>query len=131
ISSELEKLSAEIHGSESRIIERMLEVMSPASNAGSIPSMAIVHSSPTENNFKLSLKNQLYCKKNIPNVYNPQNSITKEIFFGPTGEFILTTTEIGYMALDNILYSTPKSSYKEIFQKSENRLENASLWLGL
>lgn len=131
ISSELEKLSAEIHGSESRIIERMLEVMSPASNAGSIPSMAIIHSTPSENNFKLRLKNQLYCKKNIPNVYNPQNSITKEIFFGPTAEFILSSAEISHLALDNNLYSIPRSSYKEIYHKSENRVQNAQLWLGL
>lgn len=131
VSSELEKLSADIHGSESRIIERMLEVMSPASNAGSIPSMSIVHATPTENNFKVPLKSQLYCRKNITNVYNPQNSTVKEIYFGPTAPFVLSTAEIGFMALGNTLYSIPKSSYKEVYQRAENRIQSGHLWLGL
>ncbi len=131
VSSELEKLSAEIHGSESRIIERMLEVMSPASNAGSIPSMTILHSTPSENNFKISSKNQLYCKKNITNVYNPQSSVIKEIYFGPTAPFILSGAEIGYMGLSNTLYSVSKSSYKEVFQKSDSKISPSVLWLGL
>lgn len=131
VSSELEKLSAELNSSESRVIERMLEVMSPASNAGSIPSMAIVHSTPTENNFKLSLKNQVFCKKNIPNVYNPQSPTVKEIFFGPTAPFTLSSAEIGYMAMNNSIYTVSKSSYKEVFLRNENNLTPAKLWIGL
>ena len=49
--SELEKLSVELNNSHARIVERLLEIMSPASNAGALPSRTIVHAKPSENNY--------------------------------------------------------------------------------
>ena len=129
--SELEKLSVELNNSDARIIERLLEVMSPASNTGALPSRTIIHATPSENNYKLMLEHQFHCKKSIPNIYDPIKPIIKEVYFGPTANFVLTSAEVQFMAFDKSLYSFNKAIHKEFFLKSNKSLPQSTLWLGL
>lgn len=129
--SELEKLASQMNNSRSRIVERLLEIMLPESNFTTYPAHAIIHATPTENNFSLSLKHQFFSKKNIPNIYNPINPIIKDIYFGPTAPFKLNTAELSFIAFHNTLYKISRNSYKDIFLKSEKHLQPGSLWLGI
>lgn len=129
--SELEKLSIELNNSHARIVERLIEVMSPASNAGAIPSRTIIHAKPTENNYRVSLEHQFYCKKSIPNIYDPVKPTIKEVFFGPTGNFDLTTADVEFMAFGNTMYNLSRSFHKEFFLKSTKSLKPSTVWIGI
>lgn len=130
--SELEKLSVELNNSDARIIERLLEIMSPASNTGALPSRTIIHATPSENNYKLMLEHQFHCKKSIPNIYDPIKPIIKEVYFGPTGNFMLSSAEVELMAFDKSLYTFNKGVHKEFLLKSNNSsLPQSNLWLGI
>jgi hypothetical protein len=129
--AELEKLSIELNNSHARIVERLIEVMSPASNAGAIPSRTIIHAKPTENNYRVSLEHQFFCKKNIPNIYDPVKPTSKEVYFGPTGNFDLTTADVEFMAFGNSMYNLSRSFHKEFFLKSSKSLKPSSVWIGI
>lgn len=129
--AELEKLSIELNNSHARIVERLIEVMSPASNAGAIPSRTIIHAKPTENNYRVSLEHQFYCKKSIPNIYDPVKPTSKEVYFGPTGNFDLTTADVEFMAFGNTMYNLSRSFHKEFFLKSSKSLKPSSVWIGI
>lgn len=129
--SELEKLSVELNNSHARIVERLMEVMSPASNAGALPSRSIIHGKPAENNYRVSLEHQFFCKKNIPNIYDPVKPRVKEVYFGPTADFQLSTAEVEFMAFGNGLFSFDRTIHKEYYLKSSKSLKPSTLWLGL
>lgn len=129
--SELEKLSVELNNSHARIVERLLEIMSPASNAGALPSRTIIHAKPSENNYKLSLEHQFYCKKNIPNIYDPVKPTTKEVYFGPTASFQLTTADVAFMAFGSSLYQFNRTIHKEFYLKAAKALQPSTLWIGV
>ena len=129
--SELEKLSVELNNSHARIVERLLEIMSPASNAGALPSRTIIHAKPSENNYKVSVEHQFYCKKNIPNIYDPVKPTTKEVYFGPTASFQLTTADVTFMAFGNSLYHFNRTIHKEFYLKAGKALQPSTLWIGV
>ena len=129
--SELEKLSVELNNSHARIVERLLEIMSPASNAGALPSRTIIHAKPSENNYKVSLEHQFYCKKNIPNIYDPVKPTTKEVYFGPTASFQLTTADVAFMAFGTSLYHFNRTIHKEFYLKAGKALQPSTLWIGV
>lgn len=129
--SELEKISAELNNSRTRIIERLLEIMSPEDKTGIIPARSILHLTPVENNFRVSLKHQFLCKKVIQNIYDPLAPIIKDIYFGPTLPFILTEATLDYMAFGNVMYSLNRLIHKDQAIKSKKYLNPGTLWLGI
>ncbi|WP_128332069.1 type VI secretion system baseplate subunit TssF [Apibacter sp. HY039] len=130
-SSELEKISSELNNSRSRIIERLLEIMSPENNSGIIPARSIMHLKPVENNFTISLEHQFVCKKTIQNIYDPLRPTIKDIFFGTTLPFTLTEVSLEYMAFGNTFYSLKRVIHKDQLSKSNQFLKPGTLWLGL
>lgn len=129
--SELEKISAELNNSRSRIIERLLEIMSPEINTGIIPARSILHLEPIENNFTISLEHQFRCKKTIQNIYDPLQPIVKDIYFGTTLPFILTKAKLDYIAFGNSLYSLKRTIHKDPIAKETRFMKPGSLWLGI
>ncbi|WP_435524213.1 type VI secretion system baseplate subunit TssF [Chryseobacterium indoltheticum] len=101
--SELEKLGFELESSRSRIIERILEIMFPEEVSGVIPSRSLIQVFPLENQSKVSLKNHFKTSKRIHNVFNPNESGSKDVFFCPTVEAKLTTAKVEYIAYGNTL----------------------------
>ncbi len=129
--AELEKLSAEQENSHSRIVERLLEIMTPESHSGVFPSRSIVHAIPVENNFALSLEHQFQTIKNIPNIYDPVNPIVKKITFGPTGKFSLVAAKLEFMAFSDRMFSLQRTFHKDHFLKAEKHLPQGHLWVGI
>lgn len=128
---ELEKLSSELDNSHTRVVERLLEIMSPISNSGPIPARAIIHATPIENNHKTSLEHQFFCKKSTPNIYDPINPIVKDIYFGPSIQCTLTTNELEYVAFGNTIFSVSQFGRKDVFTKSDKNLKPATMWWGI
>lgn len=130
-SSELEKLSAELNNSRTRVVERLLEIMSPESKTGTLPSHSIFHVRPIENNFKVSYEHQFEYDKLIPNIYDPLNPVQKKIFLGPTSHFTLANADLSYLAFGDTMYSMTRSIHKDLLAKGSKHLKPATIWLGI
>lgn len=131
ISSELEKLSAEMFNSRSRIVERLLEIMSPEDKTGVLPARSIMHCSPLRNNVQISLNQVFTCRKSIQNIYDPLVPIIKEIKFGAILPCILTQLSLDYLAFGNVIYSLKRLIHKDKIAESKNYLKQGTVWLGL
>lgn len=129
--SELEKLSVELDNSRSRVIERLLEIMTPESKTGVVPSRSVMYAAPAENNFVISTEHQFLCRKTIQNIYDPLRPDVKELYFGTTLPFTLAKAELEYLMYDNALYSLKRVIHKDPVAKSSRYLPAGTLWLGL
>jgi len=128
---ELEKLSIEIDSSRNRVVERLIDIMSPESYIGNSPSHSIVYGVPVENNTLVSQLSQFLVKKSIANIYDPTQPISKDVYFGATSEFELTDARISYIAFSNNLYEVKDALYRELIKKSPINLSSSEIWLGV
>lgn len=129
--SELEKLGFELESSRSRIIERVLEIMFPEEVSGVIPARTLLQVTPLENNVKVSLYNHFKTSKRIHNVYNPTESLSKDVYFTPTLEATLTTAKAEYIAYGNTLNHIESFFFSDTIAKSETHLPPGELWFGI
>ena len=129
--AELEKLSIEIDGSRNRIVERLIDIMSPESYSGNAPAHSIVYGLPVENNTLISQINQFLVKKSIANIYDPTQPISKDVYFGATADFELTSAKINYLAFATTIYEVKDALYRELIKKSTSSLPSSELWLGI
>jgi hypothetical protein len=126
LSYELEKVSHELEDSKTRIVERVLEIMFPEVTSGSKPARGIIHALPLENNLSISLKNQLYVKRRLNNIYNPLEPIYKDVYLSPTLEVKLSSCKVRYIAYErnllevsNVFYKDPINSYNNVLPSGE------------
>ena len=131
LSYELEKVAHELENSQTRVVERVLEIMFPEVTSGAKPTRAILHAFPIENNMKISLYNQMTVNKRIHNIYNPLAPITKEIALSPTLEVKLSTSEIKYIAYERNLYEVSNLFYKDAVRDYKNTLPSGEVFLGI
>lgn len=131
LSYELEKVAHELESSQTRIVERVLEIMFPEVTGGAKPARAILHAFPIENNMKISLHNQMTVNRRIHNIYNPLAPITKEIALSPTLEVKLSTSEIKYIAYERNLYEVSNLFYKDAVRDYKHTLPSGEVFLGI
>lgn len=129
--SELEKLGFELESSQSRIVERILEIMFPEEVSGVVPSRSLLQVFPLENQSKISLKNHFRTSKRIHNVFNPTESGSKDIFFCPTIEAKLTTAKIEYIAYGNNLNHVESYFFSDTLSKGEQHIPSGEMWIGI
>ncbi len=129
--AELEKLSIEIDNSRSRVVERLIDIMSPESYTGNSPAHSIAYGLPLENNMTVSPTHQFVVKKSVANIYDPTQPIIKDVYFGSTSSFKLTNSKINYLIFGNSLYEVNSSLYKESIIKANSSLPLSKLWLGI
>ncbi len=130
VASELQKLSNELDNSQSRIVERLLDITTPEVFSAAKPSHAILHAQPLEESYELKYENQFYSKKSMPNVYDPTNPIIKTLYFGPTAKFQLYDLPLTHVAFGKSLYSVEQSFHKHKLLSSTESLANSTLYLG-
>lgn len=131
LSYELEKVAHELENSQTRVVEKVLEIMFPEVASGAKPARAIMHAFPIENNMKISLHNQMTVNRRIHNIYNPLAPITKEIALSPTLEVKLTTSEIKYIAYERNLYEVSNLFYKDAVLDYKHILPSGEVFLGI
>ncbi|KMQ67972.1 hypothetical protein ACM39_11615 [Chryseobacterium sp. FH2] len=129
--AELEKLDFELENSRSRIIERVLEVMFPEEVSGVLPSRTLLQVSPLENNTRISLYNHFKTIIKQHSIYNPTETITKDLFFSPSIEAGLTTGSVKYIAYGNTLTNLESFFFDAAIGKAEKHLPSGELWVGI
>lgn len=132
-SVELEKISGEVHASRARILERLVQLLSPDVLTGPLPAHAIVQVQPADNMVLLTPTSQFYISQKLSVPGDPDKTLLKDIFFSPTGNFHLHQAAIRYMATGNHLYGLQQAPGKEMAgtAKPGQSLPDNTLWLGI
>src|SRR5580698_4410643 len=118
-STELEKISGEIHSSRARILERMVQLLSPDSLTGALPAHAVACTTPIDTRMELKEDMQFYFSRRPQAQQDGEESAAREIYFSPSAAFPLIRASIRFMAAGNTLYQIKNSVNKEILAESE------------
>lgn len=129
--SELEKLEFEQLHSQTRITERILEVLFPSQITGVVPAQTLLQIYPIENNTKLSFYDSFKTIKRKQPIYAPTQTISKELYFSPTLEVTLTTARIQYIAFGNRLIEKETIFLEEVIAHPEKDLPLGEYWVGI
>ncbi len=90
--SELAKISHEINGSQNRLTEKLVQLMTPESSNGAQPCNAIVHAAPTEPSTRITPIHQFYTQKRIK---DKEGQVAfKSVFLSPIRSFKLVDTYV-------------------------------------
>ncbi len=128
---ELEKISSEINNSESRIIERLVNILTPHPITSPHPAYAIAYARPTRKGARVLPEYQFYSDLKVSDRYDTRSE-EKQIFFSPTGTFKLTDGRVRYLAARKRIYEYIDDQYKDIVTENfKIQLPQSSLYLGL
>lgn len=129
--SELEKISGEVDKSQTRITEKLIQLMTPEAVYGPRPAHAILHAAASDDSttvypeFMFGFKQESAFKK---------SSIRyKDIYFSPIKEFKLINANIRYMATGSSLLEFEEYKQKSIVSSKlgATALDHSSLYLGI
>lgn len=130
-SIELEKISSEIQGSRARVLERMVQLLSPEAFTGAVPAHAIATGLPMDKRTDLAENAQFYISRKFKAANENSEGINKDIFFTPTANFILNRCAINFVATGRNLYKINGINKELIAQSESGDLPASSLWLGI
>jgi hypothetical protein len=128
---ELYKVNNEISNSQSRILERLAQVLSPDTFTGAQPAYAIAHARSVEPEGKLNREIQLYAQQKITTT--EQKEVVKDIYFSPVSKINIFDTAVKYMAVGRSVYEfkTPSSKLLLTEDRSGAALPASHVWLGI
>lgn len=128
---ELEKISSEINNAESRIIERLVNILTPQPITSPQPAYAVAFARPSGKSARVLPGYQFYADIKVSDQYD-KKSEDKQIFFSPTGTYGLIDGRVRYLAANKRIYEIVDDQYKDIVaERLKNPLSRASLYLGL
>lgn len=128
--TEMEKISGEIHASRARVMERLVQLLSPDTLTGALPAHAVASALPVETATELKPDTQFYTRLKQGFSNDTQEAYTKDIFFSPTDSFHLNRASVRFMATGNHLFKV-FSNQKEVISTTTNSLPPSTLWLAI
>ncbi len=128
---ELEKISREINNTESRIIERLVNILTPQPITSPHPAYAIAYAKPTKKRAKVFPEFQFYTNIKVTD-QSEIKADEKEIYFSPAGTYSLTDGCVRYLAAHKRVYEFVDDQYKDIVTEMfKAPLSPSSLFIGL
>ncbi|MCJ7448172.1 MAG: type VI secretion system baseplate subunit TssF [Bacteroidales bacterium] len=128
---ELEKISSEINNTESRIIERLVNILTPQPITSPHPAYGIAFARPSRKGARAFPEYQFYVDIKVSD-QNEKKVEEKQIFFSPTGTFNLTDGRVRYLAAHKRIYEMVDDQYKDIVAEMfKTPLSPSSLYIGL
>ncbi|MBX2924954.1 MAG: type VI secretion system baseplate subunit TssF [Chitinophagaceae bacterium] len=145
--AEISKISDEIESSRTRVLERLVQLLSPDAHTGAAAAHAIACATPVDKSLDITEYEQYYISTKIPGSQNSAETHVKDIFFSPSGTFRLNRAAIKYIASGNMLFKingTDKERpdndgpgkensgiNKILVGRSEKHLPDCSLWIAI
>lgn len=127
--AEIEKISAEVNDSQTRITEKIIQLMTPDTIFGSRPAHAIAYALPLENETVVKPEYLFTHKKKTTYKNTSQNF--KNIFFSPFQDFKLVNASVAYMATGNSIYKKNDLEESILYHSGSVELSKSSLYLGI
>jgi len=129
--SEIEKISNEVDGSQTRITEKVIQLMTPDTVDGPTPAQAILYADPIDKvtqikpEFLFNFKKEEIVKKTSVKHTN--------LFFSPVQDFNLVNAKVEYVATGNTVIQLGKKKSRQIVAQNltNSKLEPSTLYLGV
>jgi len=133
LAAELEKISGEIHNSESRVVGKLVELLTPESLVGAYPSHGILCTQPNQPVFEIQPATQFYLSRKVKQLNDSNRTEQQNTFFTPAGNYKLFNGKVRYIATERTLFEIDKEGYKEAISESFVLLgrEFNKVWIGL
>lgn len=130
---ELEKISGEIQATRARLLERMVQLLSPEVLSGPLPAHAVMYARAVEDDARLQDTDQFFRTQSTSPFYEGNTQDHKDIFFSPTGPFHLNTASVAYLATGHQLFRYREMISKEVIAHClpGERLSSSVLWIGV
>ncbi len=129
--SEIEKISSEIDNSQTRITERLIQLMTPETLYGSRPAHGIIYAEPIEKKMTITPEHLFYYKKKV----KTKNASTelKNIYFSPIQKNQLIDASIDRMICGNKIFELEdkRKSTSTLSLTKTNTLPPSTLYLGI
>ncbi|SHJ03128.1 hypothetical protein SAMN04488096_10743 [Mesonia phycicola] len=125
--SEIGKIEGEIYNSQTRITERLIQLMTPEAIYGANPAHAIAYAAPVGSSVTLKPDNQFYYKKSITSHVEEQ----RNIFFSPSREIRLIDAEITHTLCGNKIFSHNSDQERQYAGLLEKRIEPSKIYVGI
>jgi hypothetical protein len=124
---ELQKINYEIESSRARVLERLVQLLSPEVLTGPLPAHAVAVALPAEDEAKASADDQFYTGGSSVSAFD------NEIYFSPAGTFPLQKAVIKYRAAGNKLTAADDniSAEKILYTENKKALPPNQLWIGI
>ncbi len=132
-SIEIAKINSEISSSQTRILNRLAQLLSPETLTGARPSHAIVHARSIDPVLLLNNTIQLYYLRKNTSTSILNKDVNEQIYFSPVSPSSIFDAEIRYMASGNLLFEYKSPNQKDIIAEAVKDGSTASnvLWLGI
>jgi hypothetical protein len=134
LASEIEQVYGEVKISQSRVIERLAQILLPDVATAPQPSHTIMHAIPTESKSIFKKNQHVYHKKSLPSLSATGKELTKNIFFTPVSDSVLVKASVKFLATPHQIFRVNNAMDKEVV--SVNNQSNAqndplNLWIGI
>lgn len=132
LAGELSKISGDISSAESRVVEQLVELLTPEPMTGPVPAHAVAIAKPTEPVFTIHPDYQLYLKKKfiVPGKNSPEE---KQVFFTPAGYYRLFNGKVKYLAARTKIFEVADDNSREIIAQTSSKksLPSNEIWIGI
>jgi hypothetical protein len=128
--TELEKINGEIENSRSRVLERLVQLLSPEALTGVLPAHAIAYALPAEQSVKTLPSDQFYINASG---FSKDQPVKDDVYFSPVTDFLLRKVQVKYKATGSKILPADlnNSNPQPVISSSYTSLPQNQLWLGL
>lgn len=130
-SYELYKINNEIQDSQTRVLERLAQLLSPDAYTGAKPAYAIAYARSVEPETTLYTETQFYAQQKIQ--LAPLKEVVQDIYFSPATEVKIFDGTVKYMAVGKSIFEY-KNAYSKLplaEEKSGAALSPGCMYVGL
>jgi Type VI secretion system, TssF len=128
--SEIEKISSEVDESQTRVTEKLMQLMTPETANGATPAHAILYAESDDDITLLKTEYLFQYKKEIS--YDKTEIRYKDLFFSPVQEFNLVNAKIEYLATGNtIMTLEDKKNWRHLYQDNNSQLPSSTMYIGV
>lgn len=129
--SEIEKISAEVDHSQTRITEKVIQLMTPEAVNGPRPARSILYAEPIDE--VLTIKPEYLFNYRKKESYQKTSVKYRNIYFSPVQDFKLVDASVQYMACGGTFIELQNRKNKEIVAQKvkDSDLLPSTLYIGL
>ncbi len=129
--SEIEKISSEVDGSQTRITEKVIQLMTPDAMDGPTPAQAILYADPTDNVTQIKPEFLFNFKKK--EIVKKTTVKHTDLYFSPVQDFNLVNAKVAFIAAGNTVIQLDEKKRRKIVaqQLTNSKLEPSTLYLGV
>jgi len=128
---EFERLSTELNISQTRILEKVSQILLPEVYVYPSPSYAVIHAKPVISERFTDQTDQFVFEKDFIDISN--KTLQKKVTFSPTSRFRLIDAEVAIMATTHEIFMIKDLLFKEPVYKSTTYSipQKNDIWIGL